>query len=256
MARPGLIARVVFACGLVSGLVFGSSLPTAAQEEGEVSGTPLTAIEVSGQASTVLATYRQVMAGMDAFDRGIALAPDAKLSFQVLVAKQGTSGKGVRLELLGEHMRMSLPFAGKGRWTIPRDAAALADEANVVVNRKKDALKMQAEVQSPGLDEDTLRLGDLRLACKVTQAIRLAGMSFIERTLKRALVHGCDAMTLTASLNTRSRFLGYSLRNGERVSESDTVNTVDNTVRIPLQDLGWPDDTLVLLRIGPGEPAQ
>jgi hypothetical protein len=248
-----VIAGILTGCCLLPGLTYGA----AAEEEPDAFETPTQTVEVSGQASTVLLSYKQIIAGIDAFERGTALAPSATLTFRLFRLQSATKTRGVRLALVGDNLQRPLAISRTGQVTIPRDPAALAASANLVVNRTTHALMIEPSVDSAGLPPGASRLGDLRLKCQVMAAMRGAKMSFLDRALARTRGSGCDQLTVTKTVGARTTFTGYTMRDGERVGSSDParVSAAGDQIDIPLKDMSWSDDTLIYLKSVPNQPA-
>ena len=223
-------------------------LASAAQEDsGDSFETPVKAIEIVGQASTVMMRYQHIVAAMDAFERHIALAPTSKLTFRLHKNEIGTETRGVKVHLAGDNIKHPLAIMKYGNISISRNAAALADDANLVVNRKKSALTIESSVISAGLKPGVMRLGDMRLNCEVKKVLRNAGLGFVERTLAKALPAGCANMVMHKERWSNTPFAAYIMRDGERVGHSDgkSVDRVAKTITVPLNDLSWSDDTLI-----------
>jgi len=243
------VGKKAIAWMLAMGCLFVPVAFAAEQDSGASFEMPVDTIEIVGQASTALMRYQHIVVAMDAFERHISLAPASKLTFQLLKNGIGTKTRGVRVHLADNNMKRSLPLAiGKfGDISIPRDPAALADDAYLIVNRTKDALTIEPSIRSADLKRGVMRLGDLRLNCQVKMALRRAGLSFVQRTLAKVTRHGCDSMTIRKEVGAKKRFVAYIMRDGERVghSNSERVNPAANTIDVPLNDASWSNDTLI-----------
>ncbi|MGV7208164.1 hypothetical protein ACLB1G_09950 [Oxalobacteraceae bacterium A2-2] len=222
--------------------------PVAAQDGDDYSALP--AVEITGQASTVLMRYAHVAAGLDAYQQHLALAPESSLTFRLYRLLPGVKTQGVQLELAGRGYRAPLTLSANGRVAIARDPAALEDDADVLINRRKGAVAIEPSVDTPGLPQGARRLGDLRLECQVKNAMRAAGMHFFQRTLAAVLPTGCGAMRFRLVDTTRA-YTAYELRDGDRVALSPSgAVRADRSIAVPLDDASWPDHTLVYLRMG------
>jgi hypothetical protein len=115
-------------------------------------------------------SYRDILAGMDVFDKGRDLAPGAALRFRVWPRQAGVSMDGLVLQIAGDRTNIPVPLAADQTFVVPRRADAVDDNAVVKFNRKAKSLAWRADIRSPGVPPNARRLGDLLLECKVAMA--------------------------------------------------------------------------------------
>jgi hypothetical protein len=202
------------------------------------------------------------------------LAPEARLRFKVLPRKPDAKMEGVELEISADSVGIPLPVEKNGTFTLEQDETALKENAQVIPNRRAGTLTWRADVRTPGLPEDTRRLGDLRLECEVGMKAELISeyppsffgwldelfpqgprychreapryLFFAERPLwSVTLVDGDRRQVLSVD-----RLYAGATANAEwkkKLPYCDCEALVDRAYFVPLGDASWPDDTLVLL---------
>ena len=164
-----------------------------------------------------------------------------------------------------------VPVAPDDTFVLQRDRLALAEDAQVVPNRKAQSMTWRTEIRTPGLPPATRRLGDLRLECEVGME---AGLVSNPRSLFDRIV-GALSDTPDYCYRKDPRYLFFSdqplfsvsLVAGQRretlpvarlfagASDDPKINEdlrycdcevlLDRSYFLPLGDRRWPDDTLV-----------
>ena len=237
-------------------LMIGLALAVAAFGAGADDATP--SVEVQGMKNPDMRSYRAVVAGLDAFEEHRALAPAApELRFR-LTARGGEDlpqGEPLYLRIVGNGDPIPLPVAPDGTFSVPRVQAAIDDEADLVLNRKKGVLQGRPEVRTPGLPANMRRLGDLRLECQVMLAIAKK-----ELGLMLSLFINTVAMTTNwcdmnfSKQKVKFSFASLQALEGAELVEGDrraalTVN--DFSFQVPLGDSAWSNDARIELRYAP-----
>ncbi len=230
------------------------------------------AVVVTGLRNPVAKSYRRMVAGMERFEKRHHLAPDATLRFKLLPRNRQTRMEGVTLDIEGRTFFKNLEVAPDHTFTLPRDAAALKENASVMPNRKAGTMTWRAEIRTPGLPPDTRRLGDLRLECEVGMEARLIsnyrpllfglvdvlareGPEYCAREAPRYLFFAerpLWSVTLVSGARTQvlsvDRLYAGASRDPEWKEDlryCDCEVLVDRAYFLPLGDRSWPDDTLV-----------
>ncbi len=243
----------------------------AAQQPGPKVEMP--AVTISGKANPnpVEKSYRRMLKGLDLFARQRGQSPDAELRFKLLPRKRGTDMQAITLAVVGDTVDFLVPIAGDHTFTLPRDALALQEDAQVVPNRRALSMTWRTDIRTPGLPPDTRRLGDLRLECKVGMEAGLISnsSSFIGRLASAALDTPayCDKPAPLYLFFADRPLFSVTLVSGKRrevlaidklyanasddpglrdnLPYCDCEVLVDRTYVLPLGDLSWPDDTRV-----------
>jgi hypothetical protein len=230
------------------------------------------AVTITAQRNPVAKSYRRMIAGMDLFEKRRHLAPTATLRFKLLPRNRQTRMQGIQLAIEARSFGTPLEVAADHAFTLPRDAAALKENASVMPNRKAGTLTWRADIRTPGLPPDTRRLGDLRLECEVGMQARLISnyrpsffgvisellpdgpdychranpryLFFADRPVWRVtLVSGARREALSVD-----RLYGGASRDPdwkEDLPYCDCEVLMDRAYFLPLGDPSWPDDTLV-----------
>jgi len=252
---------------------------TAQQQGPKVEQMP--AVTVSGKANPnpVEKSYRKMFKGMDLFARQHSQSPDAELRFKLLPRKPGTDMQTITLAVVGDTVDFLVPIAADHTFTLPHDALALQEDAQVIPNRRALSMTWRTDIRAPGLPTDTRRLGDLRLECKVGMEAGLISNSsnFIGRLTSAALDTPayCDKVAPLYLFFADRPLFSVTLVSGQRreilaidqlyanasddpglkgnLPYCDCEVLVDRTYVLPLGDRSWPDDALVQFEYMNGE---
>ena len=204
-------------------------------------------VAVKGIKNPQMHSYRSVWAGLDAFDKHRALAPQAApLRFRIMPNANNPAAviDSVTLHIVGKGDAIAVPITD-GQFAIERHQAAYDDHADLMFNHKRHLFSTFAEVRTPGLPSNARRLGDLRLECQVNLAI----------IKKEAPFHIVAAVnTLLVSIDWCKKVGIYLSVPTERLHKATLVHGARRkhvAVRdLPMHtstDLSWPDDTLLEL---------
>ena len=224
-------------------------------------------------------SYRKMLRGMDLFEKQRAtLAPNASLRFKLLPRRRDTDMRNIVIDVIGSRTDFPVPLAPDQTFTLDRNPQALAEDAQVVPNRKAQSLTWRSEIRTPGLPPGTRRLGDLRLECQVgMEAGLISGNGGLLGRMASAVLDSpayCDKMdprylffadqpvfSVTLVAGTRRFVLPVAKlyaaasdgRESRDVSDCDCELLLDRTYFLPLGDRSWPDDTLVEFETMDGE---
>jgi hypothetical protein len=205
-------------------------------------------VQVSGVKNPALRPYRIMTRGLDAFDKHHALAPDAGLRFELWNA-DGTvpQANGLGLRLAGDTTDLALPVDAGATFVLPRSQEALDDNADLVLNRKKETMQWRPRVRSPGVPIDARRLGDMRLECEVAWAVMKDQVSFVLRTAMSAVGGMCHAPMTALWYRAPKRLAGATLVSGEG-SRPLRLSADGSTYIVPLRDKEWDNESLIVYR--------
>jgi hypothetical protein len=226
------------------------------------------AVVVTALRDPVAKSYRRMVSGMELFEKRHHLAPEATLRFRLLPRNRQTDMRGVQLAIEARSFATPLEVAPDHTFNLPREAAALKENAQVMPNRKAGSMTWRAEIRTPGLPPDARRLGDLRLECEVGMEAGLIsnyrpflfglwreGPEYCRREAPRylffadrplwsvTLVHGERREVVSVD-----RLYGGASRDPawkEDLRYCDCEVLMDRAYFLPLGDASWPDDTLV-----------
>jgi hypothetical protein len=210
-------------------------------------------VEVNGMRNPELKPYRVMLAGLDAFDEYHALAPNAaevRFRLRARSDKEGTALDNLTLRIAGDQSSVTVPLTTDGVFSLPRIAALVDEDADLVLNQRKGRYRWDAEVRSAGLPPNVRRLGDLRLECEVMVAVAKKDMSLWMRA------------TVTSFLFTKhwcgSKYLNDWIEHSPRPLRLATLVAGDQRIGLklgddsksfigPTGDQSYPDDTLIEL---------
>lgn len=250
-AELGWLGAVV-ACGVVHAAAPGPAMPV---------------VRVDGLTDPDEQSYRAMVRGMDAFEQYHALAPTATLRYRLYPRLPGVRAQGTTLTIHGDSVDIPVPLADDLTFTLPRDAKAWDERADVVTNRKSRSFAWGPDVRTPGLPPNTRRLGDLRLECEIDRAARLlVGFKPPAYLVLEATVNVCKTypgawlyygdravFNVTLVHGGRREPLFSSSLYGDALAKPFQLFydfyplLVDRTYTIKVSDTSWPDDTLVEL---------
>jgi hypothetical protein len=242
----------------------------SAQDKSAQSLAPVT-VSAAANRDPAEKSYRSIIKGIDLFERERGLSPNGALRFKLLSRKGETDMKNIEIEVIGTATAFAVPVAADQTFTLPRNAQALSENAQVVPNRKAQTMTWRADIRTPGLPANRRRLGDLRLECRVgmasglvsnsgTIAGRLASAlldtpSYCNKKIPLYLFFADRALFgVTLVSGTRREMLPVSQlyaaasddpKLGNDLPECDCEVLVDRTYFLPLGDASWPDDALV-----------
>jgi hypothetical protein len=142
-----------------------------------------------------LKSYRFMVAGLDAFDANHALAlsaPEVRFRLRRLNGNQSADMSELALRIAGETISVPLPLSKDHTFSLPRNDLALSEDADLVLNKKRQEYRWDAVVASPGVPAGMRRLGDLRLECQVLVAVGKKELSLVKRGIVGTLLGGSD----------------------------------------------------------------
>jgi hypothetical protein len=226
-------------------------------------------VSVSAVKDPEIKSYRSMLAGLDAFEKHHALAPEApemRFVLSSLSDDPGLDFAHTKLSIRGDNVTIPVVIDAENGFVLPRSKQAEDDNADLILDIRKGKIRGRPDVRTPGIPANMRRLGDLRLECEVRSAIAKADMNFAFRGAIAAVTLGHG---LCGSAQMRMGFFaGKNIRG---------ITLVSNTRREPLTkffgpnyfppvgDRSWPDDTLVEFQFdhpnsspephGPGSPS-
>lgn len=224
------------------------SIPAAlAQQTPEAPGPDEPQVqEVAGVKDPEWKPYRQMLKGVDAYDEYRQLAPKADLRFVLRPNGPKVSISDVTLRIAGTSVSIPVPIAADGTFTIPRDKDAANEDADIVVNKKKSAVRWRTEIRTPELPENTRRLGDLRLTCRINWAVLKDDMGFFRRSAIGLLGGPCGTGRVKVFFAEPRAINSATLVDGER-REVLALNKDASGFTPPLADASWSNDALVMI---------
>ncbi|WP_288379642.1 hypothetical protein [uncultured Massilia sp.] len=208
---------------------------------------PAEQVQVSSIKDPELQPYRHMVRGLDAWDdKHARLAPGASLRFE-LWTRDGkmAGGEGLQLRLAGNEVDIGLPLDADGTFVLPRSQEALADKADLILNRKKDQFRWRPRVRTPGVPANARRLGDLRMECEVGAAVRKEEISLMLRAGAVAAGGICNLPMTAYLFRAPQRLLSATVVSGDRKSGLPLRDN-GNGFQAPLRDKNWDNDALIV----------
>lgn len=247
-------------------------MPLAAQPTQDTPTLPTVTISAKANPDPVEKSYRKMIRGMDLFDSERArLSPQGVLRFRLLPRRPETDMNSIAIEVVGTSVAFDVPVAPDHSFTLTRNQQALAENAQVTPNRRRQSMTWRTDIRTPGLPPGTRRLGDLRLECRVGMEAGLVSQDLtLAGRLASALLDTpayCDRQAPQYLFFADRPLFGVTLVDGPRryilsidklyagasdnprlerdLPECDCEVLVDRTYVLPLGDRSWPDDTRV-----------
>jgi hypothetical protein len=230
-----------------------SSAGTTPASAAEISAEPIAEVDVSATKNPDWKRYRVMLKGIDAFDKQHVLAPQASARFILKPRTAAASLSGVTLRLASDEQSSPITLAENGTFSLPRDAQAAQDNAELMINRKKELFRWWPYVRSPQLAANQRRLGDLRLECEMFWAIHYDDLPFLARNFVRALGGPCKSNKVTLSFPADFTDLrSATLIQGERrvaitMEKPEKSDRKPASFSPPLFDTSFSDDAIIEL---------
>ncbi len=211
----------------------------------------LQSIEVKDARDPYLRPYRTMLKGVTAFEKYHRHASQGELRFILRASVPGSSIKDVTLRIAGPSITIPVPIAEDGTFSLPINEAAAADNADMLLNQKKEAMRWRPYIRSPGLGTNMRRLGDVRLECEVYWAIEQGEMSFFTRNALNVIGGPCRSSKVAFGYLLQAKLQNATLVSGERRL---TLALAKNGMGFmpPMHDESWSDDALIELRYADG----
>ena len=203
-------------------------------------------VQVSSIKDPALRPYRQMVRGLDAWEEKRALAPNASLRFEMITADgKPVAPGGLQLRIAGDKVDIALPIDTDSSFVLPRSQEAWDDRADLLLNRKKDQFRWRPRVRTPGVPDNARRLGDLRLECEVSAAVRKEEMPLLMRAGALATGGLCNLPMTGYVYRAPKRLASVSVVSGERRSRLFMLAGGEG-FHAPLRDKSWDDEALVV----------
>lgn len=213
---------------------------------------PLSSVEITALRHPAAWPYSDFLAGLDEFERQQSRAPDARLEFRLRPDRADIAPDDTIVKLETEARDYTLELSD-GKFSVPRLPEEEREHAQISLNRQRQEFTFhmpRAVVRTAGLPDDTLRLGDLRLACEVNMAIfkksigilRSLGLAMLARRTDWCRVEKNGGQSTDAPFT----FSVMTMEAGAR-HERQTLDQPSRQVKLPLEEAGWPDSTLIRL---------
>lgn len=207
-------------------------------------------VHVNAMKNPEMHAYRAIAAGLDTFDDLHALAPAVpRLLFSVRARNGGPlTGDAPAARLAGDDFTLALPVDAAGIFAVPRSRAAWEANAELVLNRKRNAVRVWPEIRTPGLADNQRRLGDIRLECRVLIAIAKKEAPFWAVALGNTILMTSDwcgflkDQERSWNVNMPAEVAAAVLREGDRTL---ALHVKGRDVEVPLSDPRWGNDALI-----------
>jgi hypothetical protein len=206
---------------------------------------------------------------MKVFEDSRATAPQAVMRFKVFPRHAEAVMQGLTMTLWGKTVRSPIALAADGTFMVDVDPVARDESAHIITNRPENTLAWRADIRTPGLPANTRRLGDLRLECKVdADGVGAELMTSIKPPAFwaiAAVTDPCMVRGVTYAWLADEPVFSVTLVSGSRRHTLPCAglwgchtppmfalmdwhdHLRDRIYVLPIWDISWPDDTLVIL---------
>lgn len=229
------------------GALLALALPSLAQEPAPpADAAPVEKVQVSSVKDPALRPYRQMARGLDVWDERRVLAPKASLRFELRTLDgQMAKPDGLQLRIAGDKVDMLLPIDADATFVLPRSQEAMEDNADLLLNRKKDQYRWRPLVRTPGVPEDARRLGDLRLECEISSAVRKEEIPLLYRAGAAAAGGMCNLPMVGYVYRAPRALASATVVSGER-RQALVLHEKGSAFMAPLRDKSWDNEALVV----------
>ncbi len=206
------------------------------------------AVQVSGMKDQDWKPYRQMLNGLNAFERHHALAPETQLRFIVRPQVEGLVLADIRLKIVGDTIQVPIVLAANGSFELPRNQKAADENADLVLNQKQNWVRWNLlALRTPTLSTHQRRIGDLRLTCEV-----FAAMENIEKLRREFNLRGVTADNLCESPRLNWTFYeNQGLKSARIFNESRSevlpLSSDHRGFTVNLFDRAWGNNALIEL---------
>jgi hypothetical protein len=201
-------------------------------------------VVVAGVKDPAIKPYRQMLRGLEAFEKYRALAPQAPLRFKIVAASSSVSLADTQISITSSTVTIPLSVAPDGSFTLPRNDIAAAEDAELTLNKKKTDVRWRTNILTPGIEDKQPRLGDLRLACEVNWAILKDELPLVKRIVVNALGGPCRSSKINVYTQATRVIRSATLKEGDRQL---ILRLGKNGVsyNAPLADETWGNDAMI-----------
>ncbi|MFZ6759550.1 hypothetical protein ACO0K9_20275 [Undibacterium sp. Ji50W] len=224
-----------------------TSTPIFAEDKPNMSQEPVenqSVVDVTGTKNADWKSYSAMLKGITAFNEHHKLAPKSELRFILRKQLPNAEMQGIVLRIVGTEKSISVPIAEDGTFSLLVDKNLAEDNAELVLNRKKDMVRWLPHIITPNLPENVRRLGDLRLECEVRWAVEKEGMSFFQRNSFKALGGPCSSSVIKTDFYVPKLAVSAKITFGSQTAEVQVAKTGARFTP-PLYDKNWNDDALI-----------
>ena len=230
-------------------LLYLSLLLTAADaypQEGQPTDTDKPqVIEVGGVKNPEPKSYKVMLKGMEAFEEHRRYSPAAPMKFKLIPRTPGGSIVGVTLRISGDNTSENVPIASDGTFVLPYIEAAIDDNAELITNRKKSALRWRGDIHTPGVPANARRLGDLRMECEIGWAVHKEDMNFFVRNGLTLAGGPCHIKSIQLRYQAPRHATSVTLISGARRQTLPFIPKYENVFSPPVADTSWDDESLI-----------
>jgi hypothetical protein len=243
--------RILAALSLLSAAACAQDVEPGANRAGVV--------HVNAIKNPEMHSYRAIAAGLDTFDDQHALAPAVpRLRFAVRQRGGGMlEGDLPTAKLAGDEFALALPVGADALFDVPRSREAWDANAELVLSRKRNEVRVWPYVRTPGLADNQRRLGDLRLECQVFVTIAKKEAPFWVVALANTFFLTGDWCTFFKDMdrswpvNVETPLASAVLHEGERTL---ALKVKGRQFDLPLYDTSWSNDAVIDLAYVAPEP--
>jgi hypothetical protein len=189
-------------------------------------------------------SYLVLSKAMDAYDKYKYYAPAAPLKFRIHRWQEHASFDELKLRIENSGYSINIPVAADGTFSLSRNEELIKNEAELVLNKKKGEYRWVPFIKSPGLPANTIRLGDMRLACEMLIELERSEVSLLLSSVF-SNVKVCTSKNYQfywyVENDIRAVIATYD---GRREQFKLTKFEGRPSFKSPVNDKEWPDDTL------------
>ena len=201
-------------------------LAASAYAQEEVSPKPEPAASAPSDSQTVIIEgirtpfsikLARLIRGIEAFESGRSLAPQATLRFVYLGTKP--VGTPLKLWLESGNLRIPVEIDEWGAFSLPAISPDAIAGAALVANREAGSGKVRPLVRTAGLVGEDRRLGDLRLECSTYWEIEKDDVPLLFRAAFGVVGGACNSSKVSFSFPAARKLLSAVVLDGGQAVE-------------------------------------
>lgn len=181
-------------------------------------------------------TAKQLREAREAFEsRRAELAPQALLGFEVFGFRTNPTLAGLRLRLVSDTGPAIALIPDENGIVMLPALAGVDDRYALQANRKRGSVRVRPVAISPGTNPTDIRMGDVRLTCRVNWAIARTTLSLFVRGAVGAVGGPCNSSKIAAYWSVDRPLASATVVDGARALPLD-VGRTGNAYRAPAYD--------------------
>lgn len=201
-------------------------------------------VVVHGVAGSFQASYKDLLRGVETFNKKHIYAPKSTLKFFVSDGSANELSPPLQLKFETRDSLYDVDLDEAKFFALPNPSKVNFSDSALLANRKKGGVELYPIVRTPADGSAVTRLADLRLECEVSWAIQKKAVPFYIRSAFFTSGRVCHSKHISVSFYSPRPLVSATMRSGQR-TEIFPAGRDRHSYWIPVYDKSWPDDTAI-----------